>query len=91
MKRIFKYDFGRLSPGIKTITIDNEVHHILDIQEQGDHLVMWASVGANIKPQNFTIDVRWTGEAEPNKTYFKTIQGFDGLVYHIYLEYAILP
>ena len=85
MNRIYKYDFGRLSPGIKTVTIDNELRHILDIQEQGTHLMMWAAVGANIKPQDFTIDVRWTGDAEPNKTYFKTIQGFDGLVYHIYI------
>ena len=85
MNRIFKYDFGPLLTGIKTITIDNEVRHLLDIQEQDDHLVMWASVGANIKPKDFTIDVRWTGEAEPNKTYFKTIQSSNGLVYHIYI------
>ena len=85
MNRIYKYDLGKLGPGIKTITIDNELSHILDIQEQGTHLMMWASVGANIKPQDITIDVRYTGDTEPNKRYFKTIQGFDGLVYHIYI------
>jgi hypothetical protein len=85
MKRIFKYDFGRLSPGLKTITIDNSIYRILDIQEQGYHLVMWVSVWDDIKPQDFTIDVRLTGDTEPNKIYFKTIQSMDGLVYHIYI------
>ena len=85
MNRIFKYDFGLLTHGIKTVTVDNEIIHIMDIQEQSGHIVMWVSVGANIKPQDITIDVRWTGQVEPHKTYFKTIQGFDGLVYHIYI------
>lgn len=89
MNRILKYDFGRLSPGIKTVTIKGELHHILDIQDQGDHLVMWASVGHSVKSQDITVDVRYTGDTEPNKTYYKTIQDDYGLVYHIYLEYPL--
>ena len=85
MNRIYKYDFGRISPGIKTVTVYNELHRILDIQEQGNCLVMWASVGDDLKPQYFTIDVRYTGDVEPDKTYFKTIQDSYGLVYHIYI------
>lgn len=85
MNRIFKYNFGILRPGIQTITVDNEINYIMDFQEQYGNLVMWASVGANIKPQDVTIDVRWTGDVAPNKRYFKTIQGSDGLVYHIYI------
>lgn len=85
MNTIFKYNFGPISPGIKTVTIDNEFVCLLDIQEQDGDFVMWAHVGTNMKPQNVTIDVRWTGEVAPNKTYIKTIQGSDGLVYHIYI------
>lgn len=85
MKRIFKYDFGPLSPGRKTITVDNEIDYIMDFQEQYGNLVMWASVGANIKPQNVIIDVKWTGEIVPPLRYVQTIQGSDGLVYHIYI------
>ena len=85
MNRIFKYNFGMLRPGIQTITVDNEINYIMDFKEQHGNLVMWSTVGANIKPQDITIDVKWTGDAEPNKTYFKTIQGSDGLVYHIYI------
>lgn len=85
MTRIFKYDFGRLNPGRQTIMIHNKLHFILDFQEQDGNLVMWASVSNEKAPIPFSIDVRWTGETEPNMTYFKTIQGSDGLVYHIYI------
>ena len=85
MNRIYKYDFGPLSPGIKTITIDNEVNYLLDIQEQYGNLVAWVSVSDSIKPCTFGVDVRWTGEVAPDKRYITTIQGSDGLVYHIYL------
>ena len=85
MNRIFKYDFGPLNPGSQTIMISNVLSTILDFQEQYGHLVMWASASSEVDPHPMTIDVRWTGETEPNKTYFKTIQGSDGLVYHIYI------
>ena len=89
MNKIYKYDLGRLSTGLKIVPIDNELNHILDIQEQGTHLMMWVSVGTNIKPQNIIINVRYTGDPEPDATYLKTIQGYDGFVYHIYLEYPV--
>lgn len=82
--RIFKYDFGPLSTGTKTVTVDNAIAYILDFQEQYGHLVMWASVWEDINPTEVTVDVRWTGEVEPNKSYYKTIQSSNGLVYHIY-------
>ena len=85
MNRIFKYDFGRLNPGRQTIVLDNKPNYILDFQEQDGNLVMWASVSDMEGCFLFNIDVRWTGETEPNMTYFKTIQGSDGLVYHIYI------
>lgn len=85
MTRIFKYEFGPLNPGHQTIMIHNKMHLILDFQEQNGQLVMWASVSEEKVSRPFSIDVRWTGESEPNMTYFKTIQGSDGLVYHIYI------
>ena len=85
MSRIFKYDFGPIGRGIKTITANNPVYQILDIQEQDGNLVMWANVGDSVAPHNIYIEVVWTGEATPNKTYFKTIQDSDGLVYHIFI------
>ena len=85
MGRIFKYDFGPLSPGTKTITVDNEINYIMDFQEQYGNLVMWASVGDNVKPQNVTIEVKWTGDSAPPLRYVQTIQGSDSLVYHIFI------
>jgi hypothetical protein len=85
MTRIFKYDFGSLSLGTKTTTINNALVRILDFQEQYGHLVMWASVWDDVPPMEITVDVRWTGDVEPDKQYYKTIQGSDGLVYHIYI------
>lgn len=84
MTRIYKYDFGPLRPGTKTVTVDNRMAYILDFQEQYGNLVMWVSVWDDICPTEVTVDVRWTGEVEPERAYYKTIQGSDGLVYHIY-------
>lgn len=85
MNRIFKYEFGRLNPGRQTIVAHKKINRILDFQEQYGYLVMWASVSDEDQTCPVNIDVRWTGETEPNMTYFKTIQGSDGLVYHIYI------
>ena len=85
MNRIYKYDFGPLSHGTKIVTVNNSITRILDFQEQYGHLVMWASVWEDIEPLEISVDVRWTGDAEPDRIYHKTIQGSDGLVYHIYL------
>lgn len=84
MNRIYKYDFGPLSPGTQTVIVNNVIDRILDFQEQYGHLVMWASVREDIASITLTVDVRWTGDAEPARSYCKTIQGSDGLVYHIY-------
>ena len=50
MNRIYKYDFGPLSPGTKTITIDNEIDYILDIQEQSGHIIFreYATTGDGV-------------------------------------------
>ena len=85
MGRIFKYDFGPIGRGIKTITANNPVYQILDIQEQDGNLVMWVTVGDKTAPHDISMEAVWTGESTPNKTYFKTIQDSDGLVYHIFI------
>ena len=91
MNRIFKYDFGRLIPGIHAVTLDNKVNYIMDFQEQHGNIVMWASVNEKFEPKLVSIDVRWTGEPPSDWQYVKTIQGSDGLVYHIFLEPTIGP
>lgn len=91
MNRIFKYNFGPLSPGVKTITIYNKVSYILDFQEQDGCLVMWACVGESAPPKEVQLNVRWTGDAEPEGQYVRTIQGSDCLVYHIYLMSNVGP
>lgn len=91
MNMIFKYDFGILSPGVHTLTVDNEINHIMDFQEQYGQLVMWANVKGSMKPTQVSVDVRWTGYPASDWQYVKTIQGSDGLVYHIYLKPDVGP
>ena len=44
--RIFKYTFGHLDRGILVAKVDSyPIRKILDIQEQGYTLVLWAEVG----------------------------------------------
>lgn len=88
---IFKYNFGMLSPGVYTVTVCNKIDYIMDFQEQGGCLVMWASVGEKIEPRQVSVDVRWTGYQTPDWQYVKTIQGSDCLVYHIYLKPDVGP
>ena len=86
MDRIFKYNFGPLTPGVKTVTVSNELVSILDFQEQGDNLVMWATVRNNAAEKTVTIYVAWTGDVAPDWQYVKTIQSSNFLVYHIFLK-----
>ena len=86
MNVIYKYNFGPLSNGLKTVTIQNELNYVLDFQEQDGNLVMWASVGELIEPKQMIIDSVWTGCAHPAWTYAGTIQGSDMLVYHIFMK-----
>ena len=86
MNVIYKYNFGPLSTGIKTVTIQNEINYILDFQEQDGNMVMWASVGESTVPRQITIDSVWTGYVHPDWTYVGTIQGSDWLVYHIFMK-----
>lgn len=80
-------DYGNYEPDPEYQRRCEEYHRKIeeDFQEQYGNLVMWASVKSNIKPQDIIVDVRWTGDAEPNGKYIQTIQGSDGLVYHIYI------
>ena len=88
--RIYKYSFGLIRYGIHVAEINGPaLINILDIQEQGNDLVLWAEVdtaqmGAR---QAVKIFIAYTGDPPPGHdwTYFKTIQS-DYLVYHIYIH-----
>lgn len=90
--RIYKYTFGHLDRGILSAKIEGPpVLDILDIQEQGSTLVLWAVVDTAYMGAQTTIQLysAYTGDPPPGKSwsYFKTIQSdFDGLVYHLYIS-----
>ena len=83
--RIFKYSFGPIDRGILTTKIKGpRFTDILDIQEQGHRLVMWAIVDTAQLGGEHTLRIycAYTGDAPPSNEwiYFKTIQSdFDGL------------
>lgn len=89
--KIYKYSFGSLCRGIHVAEINGPaLMNILDIQEQGNDLVLWAEVdtaqmGAR---QAVKIFAAYTGDPPPGHawTYFKTIQSWEYLVYHIYIH-----
>ena len=91
--RIYKYSFGYVNRGILKTTIEGpSVLDILDVQEQGDTLVLWAVVDTAQMGAQTTIQLysAWTGDPPPghNWFYIKTIQSrSDGLVYHLYLKH----
>lgn len=90
--RIFKYTFGHIDRGPLAAKIDYPINKILDIQEQGYTLVLWAEVDTAWFGYNndFLIYCAWTGDQPPNNqewSYLKTIQfEVDGLVYHLYIK-----
>ena len=90
--RIFKYTFGHVARGILKTTIESHpILDILDIQEQGDTLVLWAVVDTAFMGAQTDVQLycAWTGDPPPGQDWFyvKTIQSkYDGLVYHLYLK-----
>lgn len=90
--KIFKYNFGRIDRGILSTTIEGPPFvNMVDVQEQGDQLVMWAIVDTAWMGAQTTIQLysAYTGDPPPGKdwTYVKTIQSqFNGLVYHLYYK-----
>jgi hypothetical protein len=89
--RIFKYTFGHIDHGQLAAKINYPINRILDIQEQGYTLTLWAEVDAAWIGYDdyFVIYCAWTGDHPPGEgwSYFKTIQSeVDGLVYHLYLK-----
>ena len=90
--RIFKYTFGHIDRGILVAKVDSHpIRKILDIQEQGYTLVLWAEV--DTAWMGVKTDVKlycaYTGDPPPGEdwSYFKTIQSeVDGLVYHLYIK-----
>ena len=90
--RIFKYSCGHLDRGILTAKVQGpRLEQILDIQEQGDRLVLWATVDVAQMGYQHTIQIysAYTGDPPAGKSwsYFKTIQSeSDGLVYHLYIK-----
>lgn len=89
--RIFKYTFGHIDRGQLAAKINYPINRILDIQEQGYILTLWAEVDAAWLGYDdyFVIYCAWTGDPPPGEgwSYFKTIQSeVDGLVYHLYLK-----
>ena len=91
--RIFKYTFGHIDRGILVAKVNSHpIRDILDIQEQGSTLVMWAVVdtawmGAQTDVKLYSA---YTGDPPPGPDWFyvKTIQSeYDGLVYHLYLKH----
>lgn len=92
MPKIFKYNLGHIDRGILSTTIEGPpLINMVDVQEQGDNLVMWAIVdtawmGARTMVQIYSA---YTGDPPPGKdwTYIKTIQSkFDDLVYHLFYK-----
>lgn len=89
---IFKYTFGHIDRGILVAKINSyPIRKILDIQEQGHTLVLWAEVDTSWMGAQTDIELycAYTGDPPPGEgwSYFKTIQSdFDGLVYHLYLK-----
>lgn len=90
--RIFKYTFGHLDRGILVAKVEGPpILEILDIQEQGYTLELWAVVdtawmGAKTDVQLYCA---YTGDPPPGEewSYLKTIQSeVDGLVYHLYIK-----
>ena len=90
--RIFKYTFGHLDRGILVAKVNSyPIRKILDIQEQGYTLSLWAEVDTAWTEAQTDVKLycAWTGDPPPGKnwSYFKTIQSeVDGLVYHLYLK-----
>ena len=90
--RIFKYTFGHLDRGILVAKVNSyPIRKILDIQEQGYTLSLWAEVDTARTEEQTDVELycAWTGDPPPGKdwSYFKTIQSeVDGLVYHLYLK-----
>ena len=90
--RIYKYVFDNIERGILTAKIEGPpVLDILDIQEQGYTLVLWAVVDTAYMGAQTTIQLysAYTGDPPAGEgwSYFKTIQSdFDGLVYHLYIK-----
>jgi hypothetical protein len=92
MPKIFKYILGHIDRGILSATIEGpQFINMVDVQEQGDHLVMWAIVDTVRMGSKTTIEIysAYTGDPPPGKdwTYIKTIQSqFDDLVYHLFYK-----
>ena len=90
--RIFKYTFGHIDHGPLVAKINYPINKILDIQEQGYTLTLWAEVDTGWLGYDayFVIYCAWTGDPPPNSkewSYYKTIQSeVDGLVYHLYIK-----
>ncbi len=90
--RIYKYVFGHVTRGILKTTIDSHpVLDILDVQEQGDTLVLWAVVDTSWMGAQTEVSLylAYTGDPPPGPEwkYIKTIQAkYDGLVYHLYVK-----
>ena len=91
--RIFKYTFGHIDRGNLVAKVEGPpILNILDIQEQGCTLVLWAEVDTAWMGAQTDVELycAWTGDAPPDSkkwSYFKTIQSeVDGLVYHLYIK-----
>jgi hypothetical protein len=90
---IYKYNLGYIDRGILTTKIEGpRLLNVLDIQEQGYDLVLWAEVDTAQMGGQYTIQIYsvWTGDPPPGEgwSYFKTIQSqIDGLVYHLYIKH----
>ena len=90
--KIFKYNLGPINRGILGTTIEGpEFVNLVDIQEQGNYLVMWAIVDTVWMGARTTVELysAYTGDPPPGEgwTYLKTIQSqFDGLVYHLFYK-----
>ena len=88
--KIFKYNFGYIDRGILSTTLEGPPFvSMVDVQEQGNKLVMWAVVDTAWMGARTTIELysAYTGDPPPGEdwAYLKTIQSqFDGLVYHLY-------
>lgn len=73
-------------PGTSNKVVLDHSAKILDVQYQGDQLVMWALVDPERSAIERTFEVFGTGwDLPPAKwTYIATVQAHNGLVWHIF-------
>ena len=82
MKTIYKY---KIDSGVE---IDEPIEKILDIQIQNGFIVLWAIVSDRQPKSKILFKIFGTGWEVDDfpGIYLKTVQGYEGYVWHIFAE-----